>query len=84
MLQALHLLLTRTVFYDFGWERLGRGLGRRLERGDQGGEMATRIKTDYPGVYYYEQPRLGGPGTERVYYVVFKLAGKVHEEKAGR
>ncbi|MGE4424750.1 MAG: hypothetical protein AB7D39_20800 [Pseudodesulfovibrio sp.] len=46
--------------------------------------MATRIKTDYPGVYYYEQPRLGGPGTERVYYVVFKLAGKVHEEKAGR
>lgn len=46
--------------------------------------MAARIKTDYPGVYYYMQPRLGGSGQEKVYYVVFKSAGKVHEEKAGR
>jgi len=46
--------------------------------------MAARIKTDYRGVYYYEQPRVGGTGTEKVFYVVFKLAGKVHEEPAGR
>lgn len=46
--------------------------------------MAARIKTDYPGVYYYVQPRLGGTGTEKVFYVVFKRAGKVREEVAGR
>jgi len=46
--------------------------------------MAARIKTDYKGVYYYVQPRVGSTGTEKVYYVVFKLAGKVHEEPAGR
>lgn len=46
--------------------------------------MSKRIKTDYKGVYYREVERLGGPGKERVYYVVFKKAGKVHEEKVGR
>lgn len=46
--------------------------------------MAARVKTDYPGVYYYVQPRLGGTGTEKVYYVVFKTGGKVREEVAGR
>lgn len=46
--------------------------------------MPARNKTDYRGVYYYVQPRIGGPGIEKVFYVVFKQAGKVHEEKAGR
>lgn len=46
--------------------------------------MAARIKTDYTGVYYYIQPRVGGTGTEKVFYVVFKLDGKVNEEPAGR
>jgi integrase len=46
--------------------------------------MAARIKTGYTGVYYYVQPRVGGTGTEKVFYVVFKLAGKVYEEPAGR
>lgn len=46
--------------------------------------MSARIKTSFPGVYYYVQPRLGGTGTEKVFYVVFKLAGKVREEVAGR
>lgn len=46
--------------------------------------MPARIKTDYTGVYYYEQPRLGSTGTEKVYYVVFKQAGVVHEEPVGR
>lgn len=46
--------------------------------------MSGRVKTDYTGVYYYTQPRVGGTGTEKVFYVVFKLAGKVYEEPAGR
>jgi integrase len=43
-----------------------------------------RKKTNYPGVFYREAERLGGPGKERVYYIVFKKNGKVHEEKVGR
>ncbi|MBW1953654.1 MAG: site-specific integrase [Deltaproteobacteria bacterium] len=43
-----------------------------------------RHKTNYPGVYYREVKRLGGAGTERVYYIVFKKDGKVYEEKVGR
>ena len=43
-----------------------------------------RHKTTYPGVYYREAERLGGPGKERVYYIVFKKNGKVLEEKVGR
>ena len=46
--------------------------------------MSKRIKTDYKGVYYREVDRLGGPGKERVFYIVFKKGGKVHEEKVGR
>jgi integrase len=46
--------------------------------------MSNRIKTKYPGVYYREAKRLGGKGTEKVYYIVFKKNGKVHEEKVGR
>ena len=46
--------------------------------------MPKRIKTNYPGVYYREAKRIGGKGTEKVYYVVFKKNGKVKEEKAGR
>ena len=43
-----------------------------------------RHKTNYPGVFYREAVRIGGNGLERVYYIVFKKAGKVHEEKVGR
>ena len=46
--------------------------------------MSKRIKTKYPGVFYRNAKRIGGKGTEKVYYVVFKKSGKVHEEKAGR
>lgn len=46
--------------------------------------MSRRIKTSYPGVYYRNARRIGGRGTERVYYIVFKKAGKVYEEKVGR
>ena len=46
--------------------------------------MSKRIKTDYPGVYYRVSKRLGGKGTERVYYVVYKKGGKVIEDKVGR
>lgn len=49
------------------------------------GEKAMkRTKTKYPGVFYREAKRLGRPGLEKVYYIVFKKNGKVLEEKAGR
>ena len=35
-----------------------------------------RHKTTYPGVFYREADRLGGPGKERVYYIVFKKAAR--------
>lgn len=43
-----------------------------------------RIKTDKPGVFYREADRIGGKGKERVFYILFKKAGKVLEEKVGR
>jgi len=43
-----------------------------------------RIKTEYPGVFYRYAVRIGGKGTERIYYIVFKRDGRVLEEKAGR
>ncbi len=46
--------------------------------------MKQRIKTNYPGVYYREAQRIGGKGIEKVYYIVFKKDGRMHEEKAGR
>lgn len=46
--------------------------------------MGRRIKTNYPGVFYREADRIGGQGTEKVFYVVFKQNGKVVEEKVGR
>lgn len=48
------------------------------------GGIMKRVKTEYPGVFYREAVRIGGKGTERVFYIVFKKAGKVYEEKAGR
>lgn len=46
--------------------------------------MSKRAKTNYPGVYYRETRRIGGKGTEKVYYIVFKKDGKMVEEKVGR
>jgi len=43
-----------------------------------------RFKTTHPGVFYREARRIGGPGVERIYYIVFKKNGKVLEEKVGR
>ena len=43
-----------------------------------------RCKTDYPGVFYRDAKRIGGTGTERVYYILFKKDGVLHEEKVGR
>lgn len=45
---------------------------------------SKRCKTKYPGVFYREVPRIGGSGTERVYYAVYKVDGKVVETKLGR
>jgi integrase len=43
-----------------------------------------REKTSYPGVFYREAERIGGKGLEKVYYILFKKDGKLHEEKIGR
>lgn len=43
-----------------------------------------RHRTEYPGVFYRKAQRIGGPGMERVYYIVFKDGGQTVEEKAGR
>ena len=43
-----------------------------------------RNKTKYPGVFYRLSKRIGGPGEEKVFYVVYKKDGKTKEEKAGR
>lgn len=47
-------------------------------------KMSKRMKTKYPGVYYRDSQRVGGPGKEKVYYIVFKKDGKMIEEKVGR
>lgn len=46
--------------------------------------MSTRQKTKYPGIFFREAQRLGGNGTEKVFYIVFKKNGRVIEEKVGR
>jgi integrase len=46
--------------------------------------MPKRIKTSYPGVYYREIQRRSKKGVEKVYYIVFKQHGRMHEEKVGR
>ncbi|MFO7606167.1 MAG: site-specific integrase [Desulfurivibrionaceae bacterium] len=43
-----------------------------------------RIKTKYPGVFFRDRKRIGGPGTERVFYAVFKKDGKLIEAFVGR
>ncbi|KAB2891159.1 MAG: site-specific integrase [Desulfobulbaceae bacterium] len=44
----------------------------------------TRHKTSYPGVFFRIRQRIGGTGTEKVYYAVFKRDGKVVETQVGR
>jgi integrase len=46
-------------------------------------KMSRRIGTAYPGVFYREAKRIGGPRKEKVYYILFKKDGKLYEEKAG-
>jgi len=46
--------------------------------------MGKREKTNYAGVFYRKAKRIGSKGNEKVYYVVYKKNGKIHEEKAGR
>ncbi|HUV50123.1 MAG TPA: site-specific integrase [Anaerolineae bacterium] len=46
--------------------------------------MSKRKKTTYPGVFFRESKRIGGKGSEKVFYVVYKKEGKLFEEKAGR
>jgi integrase len=43
-----------------------------------------RHSTKYPGVFFRMVERVGGPGLERMYYIVFKREGRTLEEKVGR
>lgn len=63
------------------------GVGNRVGKKSIGKVMnktKKREKTNYPGVFYREAKRIGGPGLEKIYYVVYKKNGKIFEEKAGR
>lgn len=45
--------------------------------------MKSRIKTQYPGVYYLESTSKMGK-EEKIFYIVYRLDGKQIEEKVGR
>lgn len=47
-------------------------------------QFRERHKTGYAGIFYVMGKAIGGKGEEKIYYMVFKKNGKVHEEKAGR
>jgi integrase len=47
-------------------------------------EDTRRHKTKYPGVFWREVERIGGAGTEKMFYIRFKKSGQVFEEKVGR
>ena len=64
-------------------EKLSSGLSLNSPRLFERFNM-KRKKTPYPGIFFREARRIGGKGTEKVYYIVFKKDGKVHEEKVGR
>src|SRR5208282_3320964 len=74
--------------WKYGWKNPssidGKGISWQRDFQPQGGKTMKRHKTTYPGVFYREAERIGGKGLERVYYIVFKKGGKVHEEKVGR
>jgi integrase len=44
----------------------------------------TRHPTKYPGVFWREVDRIGGSGTEKMFYIRFKKGGQAFEEKVGR
>jgi integrase len=46
-------------------------------------ETMKRVKTKHVGVYFRLVDRVGAPGKEKMFYVTFKKAGKLHEEKCG-
>jgi integrase len=43
-----------------------------------------RYKTKYPGVYYIHGKAVGTGKKERIYYIMYRKAGKMIQEKAGR
>jgi len=45
---------------------------------------SKRNGTKYPGIFYREVKRVGGPGVEKVYYAVYRRDGKLIETKVGR
>jgi integrase len=43
-----------------------------------------RFKTNYPGVFYIEGAAVGTGKAEKIFYIRYRKAGKLIEEKAGR
>lgn len=46
--------------------------------------IKKRYKTSYPGVHFIEATTVGSTKKERIYYIRYRLNGKMIEEKAGR
>jgi integrase len=46
--------------------------------------ILKRIKTNYPGVFYIEGTSTANGKPERIFYIRYRKAGKMIEEKAGR
>ncbi|MCX5887941.1 MAG: site-specific integrase [Deltaproteobacteria bacterium] len=48
------------------------------------GKAFKRMKTSYPGVFYIEGTSLATGKPEKIFYIRYRKAGKMIEEKAGR
>ena len=46
-------------------------------------KKVTRVKTEYPGVYYLESKAADGR-PEKIFYIIYRKGGKLIGEKAGR
>jgi integrase len=68
------------------WEEISRFSSSTAEK-KAGGRQMKREKTQYPGVYFRMQQKLGSNVLERVYYIFYRQGGKDSrqiEERAGR
>lgn len=58
--------------------------GVNLFFGENMGKKLERFKTKYPGVHYIKGTRAGSEKPEKIFYIRYRVAGKLVEEKAGR
>jgi integrase len=70
-----------TCIFDLG---VGNSVGNKIVREEGAMPPLKRKKTNYPGVFFIEgtSPTTGKP--EKIFYIRYRRAGKMTEEKAGR